>query len=84
MLLMTQNFYNARAEAWRDHDKAKQDCNTLIEKINTLTTDHTTLLGSIALTLNLLNQKANSVEIMHLKKCVETMRTTIMTSICVD
>ncbi len=42
------------------------------------------LLGSINLVLNLLNQKANSVEIRRLKQCVETMSTTIMTSICAE
>ncbi len=84
MLLMTQNFHNTRAEARHDSDKANRDPNTLIEKIYKVTTVHTTLLGSINLALNLLNQKANSVEITRLEQHMETMSTTIMTSIHAD
>jgi hypothetical protein len=40
-----------------------------------------TLLGSINLALNLLDQKADSVEITRLEQCMATTSTTIMTSI---
>jgi hypothetical protein len=43
-----------------------------------------TLLGSINLALNSLDQKADSVEITRLKQCMETILTTIMTSICAE
>jgi hypothetical protein len=84
LTLMTQNFNSACKETRHDRDKAKQDRDTLLEKIDKVTMDHTMLLGSLKLTWNLLDHKVNLVEIMCLKTRVETMTTTIMTSICAE